>query len=107
MICHDVMYMVYLIWSENKPEHTSISDWEHFIFYRPAASSQQPEPAQASSQQPAASSQQPEQTPGQQPAASGQRPAASGQWLQGASEGLQMANIAPKGLRRGILGKSK
>ena len=78
MICHDVMYMVYLIWSENKPEHTSTSDWEHFIFYRPAASSQQPEPAQASSQQPAASSQQPEQTPGQQPAASGQQPAASG-----------------------------
>jgi hypothetical protein len=33
MICHDVMYMVYLIWNENRPSHVSLSDWEHFISY--------------------------------------------------------------------------
>ncbi len=33
MICHDVMYMVYTIWNENKPEHISVSEWEHFILY--------------------------------------------------------------------------
>ena len=34
MICHDVIYMVYLIWNENKPEHVSVSEWEHFILRR-------------------------------------------------------------------------
>ena len=33
MICHDVMYMVYLIWNEHRPSHVSLSDWEHFISY--------------------------------------------------------------------------
>lgn len=33
LICHDVMYMVYLIWNKNKPEHISASDWEHFILH--------------------------------------------------------------------------
>lgn len=34
MICHDVLYMVYLIWNENRPSHVSLSDWEHFILRR-------------------------------------------------------------------------
>jgi len=34
MFCHDVMYMVYLIWNENKPVHVSSSDWENFILSR-------------------------------------------------------------------------
>ena len=33
LICHDVMYMVYLIWNKNKPEHISVSEWEHFILH--------------------------------------------------------------------------
>jgi hypothetical protein len=33
MICHDVMYMVYLIWNKNKPVHVPASEWEHFIMY--------------------------------------------------------------------------
>ena len=32
MICHDVMYMVYLIWNENKPAHIPASEWKRFIF---------------------------------------------------------------------------
>jgi len=31
LLFHDVMYMVYLIWNENKPEHVSLSEWEHVL----------------------------------------------------------------------------
>jgi hypothetical protein len=33
MIFHDVMYMVYLLWNENKPLHVSESDWNRIILY--------------------------------------------------------------------------
>jgi geranylgeranyl diphosphate synthase type II len=31
LLCHDVMYMVYLIWQEHKPEHVSVDDWQNVI----------------------------------------------------------------------------
>jgi len=31
LLAHDVMYMVYLIWNENKPSHISLHDWELFM----------------------------------------------------------------------------
>jgi hypothetical protein len=30
-MAHDIMYMVYLIWNENKPIHISLHDWEIFM----------------------------------------------------------------------------
>jgi len=34
LLSHDVMYMVYLIWNENKPQHLSNSEWENVILYQ-------------------------------------------------------------------------
>jgi hypothetical protein len=34
LLFHDVMYMVYLIWNENKPVHLSILEWEHIILHQ-------------------------------------------------------------------------
>lgn len=31
LLAHDVMYMVYLIWNENKPTHISLHNWEIFM----------------------------------------------------------------------------
>jgi len=31
LLAHDVMYMVYLIWNENRPSHVSMVAWEAFI----------------------------------------------------------------------------
>ena len=31
LLFHDVMFMVYRIWQENKPDHISLSDWEELI----------------------------------------------------------------------------
>jgi len=28
LLCHDVMYMVYLIWNQNKPAHIPLTEWE-------------------------------------------------------------------------------
>ena len=33
LLCHDVMYMVHLIWKENKPTHICSYEWEHFLLY--------------------------------------------------------------------------
>jgi len=34
LLFHDVMYMVYLIWNENKPSHLSLPEWENVIMYQ-------------------------------------------------------------------------
>jgi len=31
LLCHDVMYMVYLIWQENKPPHIELYAWQEFM----------------------------------------------------------------------------
>ena len=33
LLCHDVMYMVHLIWKENKPTTIGPYEWEHFLLY--------------------------------------------------------------------------
>lgn len=34
LLCHDVMYIAYLIWSENKPAHIDKKTWESFMVHK-------------------------------------------------------------------------
>jgi hypothetical protein len=34
LLCHDIMFMVYTIWNENKPANIPLVDWERFIIHK-------------------------------------------------------------------------